>query len=1185
MKFNTSIEMEDFLNENSLPSTPDEMSKLSDEEREKYYKLIEDCWFSFDLNDLMLLSPFYALMNRYTYYAREYDEEFKARYNSIVVRALNHLQDSAIEMMDNGRLFTIDNYIDLVRILKGFDNEMRISPETLAELGFQDRSRLIERNSYRLTEKYRKFEINDYIKLLDEGFSLKEVAIIISNLPEEEEKIVGFFQKLFAKKIPNDVIGDSLKHLDAYNTSHRKICVLFNFINTSNPDVWYDYMYENNLLFKFMTYLINNKYYNYPCFQKTCDLINEKYDEDKIKQSFGDILNYYIDGWGQHTNIDINLLNFFYSMNMVSDEDYDKNFISTMKDDFSLFKLYKGKKVPSDIQKFMTSWYYPLTLELVQKAGDLFGNVGEKIYDMIFQKIVSRKAQFIDFYKGNSFSVYEKALRRGISIDKKILINFLLYGRDLTEKNIKLIFKTLHIKPFDCSALSAYRGDVLELINSFDVIDYFIQIAKIDRNNFIQYAFRSSREWLPKILYIFKNGKVDEFLKIKKFFFKNYYGITNDRFEILKIKSLLDIINNYCNYPELCEDITHSKLTNEDIANLRLLFDNRRVFNEKDQLSIKKKQDINNIQRIIFESYLSDIKLALDGDNIDEIKNLLCQILFNLKLDEVLNILNKYGSIRDMRQLLFDNRENTIIAKEISQLMPYISMMEDVLNCQNIDNLKDILSKVISDENVWKMCSQCNMIFRDYETKINNMYASEIAANLTKVKDLPETLIDDDLTQKYGVTIYDLSNSKYCFLEHIKSSGEEIETLLNGVSKGDQLFISLSAASHRNQRLYRNNVHQNIVFGCSKMPRDLFVMSSTTNMGSNNFYEIHGSDLSLKDFNDTERGILETSSSFNGLNSEILAFREGLKFDCIIINGSRDPNKEEIDIAKQYNMPLVRVQELNTTIKNPIPITKLNNSDSDRNHQISEDTSIKEISQIQSLLHQSDNKPRKIAIFTDSHGLFEPTLAILEDARKKGITEIYSLGDNIGAGPNPHEVLDLLETYNVKSLKGNHELYALGELEGLEAHTEIPRISKEVERNQKYAARHLTEKEFAKIKSFPENMTIDIGGQKVMLTHYIKDYNTNEQRSIPEDVSHVFQGHTHYQGEEGNVTTIRGAGIGGEGGKAQYVILTEKPSGGYDVNVETIDFNKEATRHDINESDMEKIDKEKINDWIDGKNK
>lgn len=50
----------------------------------------------------------------------------------------------------------------------------------------------------------------------------------------------------------------------------------------------------------------------------------------------------------------------------------------------------------------------------------------------------------------------------------------------------------------------------------------------------------------------------------------------------------------------------------------------------------------------------------------------------------------------------------------------------------------------------------------------------------------------------------------------------------------------------------------------------------------------------------------------------------------------------------------------------------------------------------------------KIAIFTDAHGLYEPTLAALDDMAKRGITEIYSLGDNIGVGPNPDKVIDLI---------------------------------------------------------------------------------------------------------------------------------------------------------------------------------
>ena len=38
---------------------------------------------------------------------------------------------------------------------------------------------------------------------------------------------------------------------------------------------------------------------------------------------------------------------------------------------------------------------------------------------------------------------------------------------------------------------------------------------------------------------------------------------------------------------------------------------------------------------------------------------------------------------------------------------------------------------------------------------------------------------------------------------------------------------------------------------------------------------------------------------------------------------------------------------------------------------------------------------RCIGIITDVHSLLVPTIACLEDLKNKGITEIYSLGDNL----------------------------------------------------------------------------------------------------------------------------------------------------------------------------------------------
>ena len=68
---------------------------------------------------------------------------------------------------------------------------------------------------------------------------------------------------------------------------------------------------------------------------------------------------------------------------------------------------------------------------------------------------------------------------------------------------------------------------------------------------------------------------------------------------------------------------------------------------------------------------------------------------------------------------------------------------------------------------------------------------------------------------------------------------------------------------------------------------------------------------------------------------------------------------------------------------------------------------------------------REIAVFTDIHGLLEPTIAVLNDIKRRGIKEIYSLGDEVGVGPSPRQVLELLRERGVISIAGNSEEYCV----------------------------------------------------------------------------------------------------------------------------------------------------------------
>ena len=51
---------------------------------------------------------------------------------------------------------------------------------------------------------------------------------------------------------------------------------------------------------------------------------------------------------------------------------------------------------------------------------------------------------------------------------------------------------------------------------------------------------------------------------------------------------------------------------------------------------------------------------------------------------------------------------------------------------------------------------------------------------------------------------------------------------------------------------------------------------------------------------------------------------------------------------------------------------------------------------------------RHIAFLADIHGNLTALEAVLADLARRGITEIYFLGDMLGKGPSVREIIDLL---------------------------------------------------------------------------------------------------------------------------------------------------------------------------------
>lgn len=270
---------------------------------------------------------------------------------------------------------------------------------------------------------------------------------------------------------------------------------------------------------------------------------------------------------------------------------------------------------------------------------------------------------------------------------------------------------------------------------------------------------------------------------------------------------------------------------------------------------------------------------------------------------------------------------------------------------------------------------------------------------------------------------------------------------------------------------------------------------------------------------------------------------------------------------------------------------------------------------------------RRIAIFTDIHGLYEPLEAILKDIKSKNIDEIYSLGDVVGLGPNPKECLELLKKYNVKNVMGNSEEYVLL---GGNAFSYFEHKNKF--RYQKWTDSKLDKNDIDYIKTFKHSFILELGGKKIGLCHFVNDVrvdynkystwsyqdslkkndgsaikqfyyaNSDEQKELIKEkmnnndnysiaykssyndpileghtidyFDQIFQGHVHFPSEVSDsnviITTLRGVSIAFEdrsSDEAYYVILNEE-DGGYSIEDCYVKFDRKKMIDTIVKSDL-----------------
>lgn len=123
----------------------------------------------------------------------------------------------------------------------------------------------------------------------------------------------------------------------------------------------------------------------------------------------------------------------------------------------------------------------------------------------------------------------------------------------------------------------------------------------------------------------------------------------------------------------------------------------------------------------------------------------------------------------------------------------------------------------------------------------------------------------------------------------------------------------------------------------------------------------------------------------------------------------------------------------------------------------------------------------KVALLGDVHANLPALEAVLSHARQHSVKEIWNVGDFVGYGAYPNEVIKLLRKVGAKSIVGNYDLKVLN-FPNKKAKW---RKSKKAEKYIafKWANKKLNTSNRRYLSGLPGELRMEVGGRFILLTH------------------------------------------------------------------------------------------------------
>ena len=217
----------------------------------------------------------------------------------------------------------------------------------------------------------------------------------------------------------------------------------------------------------------------------------------------------------------------------------------------------------------------------------------------------------------------------------------------------------------------------------------------------------------------------------------------------------------------------------------------------------------------------------------------------------------------------------------------------------------------------------------------------------------------------------------------------------------------------------------------------------------------------------------------------------------------------------------------------------------------------------------------------DVHANLPALKSVLEDASNREVSEIWNVGDLTGYGAFPDDVVRRLRKENAQSVVGNYDLKVLKVKEKKEEEEGEKKESPEDWNAIKWTYNNLSKKNRKYLKSLPEELRLEAGGKRILLTHRsplpeIGPETPDEKLrefALLADADVIIFGHSHrpFSRQVDGVWFINPGGAGRQDDgdpRASYAILWINP---FEVKHYRVDYDVEKAAAAIRENGLPEV--------------